>query len=221
MLPLANTIRRARDLRSLSVDLEMALESLDALEALWETPTAHDDFMLKTTESALLNNALVLYVRATKTKSKHRGDFDLRSRFSEEEKLTHDELVALRDDAIAHFGPGGRLGTEWHAELVILQVKGEDAKPAVATRRKMFDRNLTERARNQIGVALELLHVLTQGKLDEVADEINNAVANDPDFHNVVNRHRLNLDIFLTSDEAGAAARSSFGQGYAKWSLTR
>jgi hypothetical protein len=61
LLPLADTIRRARDLHSLSADLAMALESLDALDALLKTPTASDDYAKIITESALLNNALVLY----------------------------------------------------------------------------------------------------------------------------------------------------------------
>src|SRR5207244_13652667 len=88
LLPLAGKIRRARDLHSLSADLAMALESLDVLDALLKTQTANDDYIKIITESALLNNALVLYVRATKTSSEQRGRFDLRSRFSEEERIT-------------------------------------------------------------------------------------------------------------------------------------
>lgn len=220
LLPLADKIRRARDLRSLSVDLEIALESLDALDALWETQMANDDFKKKTMESALLNNALVLYVRATKTTSKERGGFDLLSRFSEEEKASHKELADLRDHAIAHFGSGGSYGREWQAELVVLQFKGEAAKPAVITRRKMVDRKLAKRTRKQIEVALALLRVLTLEKLEEVTNEINQAVAKYPDFHKELSLHPLNLNIFLTSDEAGDAARSSFDQGYMKGTLT-
>jgi hypothetical protein len=109
LLPLAGCIRRARDLRSLTVDLEIARESLDALDVVWGTPTANNDFTAGTIESALLNNALVLYVRATKTTSDERGTFDLRSRVSEDEKAVHEELVDLRDKAIAHFGSGGTM----------------------------------------------------------------------------------------------------------------
>jgi hypothetical protein len=108
----------------------MALESLDALDVLLKAPTATDDFERIITESALLNNALVLYVRATKTTSQERGGFDLSSRFSAEERVTHKELSDLRDHAIAHFGSGGSYKGEWQAELVVLQFKGEDASPA-------------------------------------------------------------------------------------------
>jgi hypothetical protein len=220
LLPLVNKIRRARDVHSLSADLAMALESLDALDMLLKAPTATDDFEKIITESALLNNALVLYVRATKTTSKQRDGFDLRSRFSEEEKVMHKELADLRDHAIAHFGSGGSYSGEWQAELVVLQSKGEEAKPAVVTRRQMVDQKLAKRARKQIEVAHALLRALSLEKLDEVTEEINKAVAKDPEFYKVVGRHPLNLNIFLTSAEAGETARSSFDQGYAMGSVT-
>src|SRR5436190_7339092 len=219
LLPLADKIRRARDLHSLSADLAMALESLDALDALLKAPTARDDYIKIITESALLNNALILYVRATKTTSQERGGFDLRSRFSEEEKVAHEELSDLRDKAIAHFGSGGSYRGEWQAELVILQFKGEDAKPGVVTRRKTVDRKLAMRARKQIEAAHALLRALSLQKLGEVTDELNKAAAEDPEFHREISRHPLNLNIFLASPDAGEMARSSFEQVYVKGSV--
>lgn len=219
LLPLAGKIRRARDLHSLSADIAMALESLDALDVLLKAPPATGDLEKIITESALLNHALVLYVRATKTTSQERNGFDLRSRFSEEERVAHKELSDLRDEAIAHFGSGGSYRGEWQAELVILQFKGEVAKPGVATRRKTVDRNLVTRARKQIEVAHALLRALSLEKLGEVTDELNRAAAEDPEFHREISRHPLNLNIFLASPDAGEVARSSFDQGYMKGSV--
>lgn len=219
-LPLANKIRRARDLQSLSVDLEIALENLNALDLIVKTPRAGSDFIRETTESALLNYALLLYARATKTTSEQRSGFDLRSRFSNAEKEVHEELVNLRDDAIAHFGPGGSYAGEWQSELVILRFKGHEAKPAVVTRRKMLDRSLAERARRQIEVARALLRSLSLEQLEEVTHEINVTAANDPEFHKEIMLHPLNLDIFLTSAEAAESALAFFEGGYAKSSVT-
>jgi hypothetical protein len=221
LLPLVGKIRRARDLHSLSTDLVMALESLDALDVLFNSPSAGGDYIRTATESALLNNALVLYVRATKTTSKQRGGFDLDFKFSDEEKVVHKELADLRDHAIAHFGSGGSYAGEWQAELVIMQFNGERAKPGVVTRRQMVDGNLAKRARKQIEVALALLRGLALEKLGEVTDEINKAFADDPEFHKEYGRHPLNFDIFLTSDVAGQEARSSFDQVYAMGIVTR
>ena len=216
LLPLAGKIQRALELHSLSTDLEMARESLEALNVLLKEPATPDDFKKIITESALLNNALVLYGRATKTSSKQRDGFDLRSRFSDDEKVTHKELTDLRDHAIAHFGSGGTYSGEWQAELVFLQCKCDEAKPGVATRRQMVDRKLVERARKQIEAGLAILRALSLAKLDEVTDEINKARDADPEFHRELSRHPLNLDIFLASPDAGELARSSLDQGHMK-----
>jgi len=197
----------------------MAIESLNALDGIRKVPAAPDDFARRITESALPNNAIVLYVRATKTRSDERGDFDPRSRFNEEQKVVHQELIDLRDAAIAHFGSGGSYRGEWQAELVILQFKGDEAKPAVATRRKTFDRTLTERARVQIEFAHDLFRALSLQKLGELTDELNGAAAASPDFHKEIDRHPLNLNVFLASPDAGEAARASFDQVYVKGSV--
>jgi hypothetical protein len=220
LLPLAGRIRRARDLHSLTTDLVMALESLDALDEELRVEAEPDDHRKLITESALLNNALVLYVRATKTESQERGGFDLRPRFTEAEKVVHQELSDLRDHAIAHFGSGGSYGGEWQAELVILQFKGTEARLGVITRRQTVDRNLVRRARVQVEVALRLLREVYHEKLAEVTSAIEAEVAKDPEFYREIAPHPLNLDLFMKSSDAADAARASFDSGYAKGSVS-
>lgn len=216
LLPLAHKIRRARDLHSLSADLAMAVESLDALDELLAARGAAENFRNAITESALLNFALLLYGRATKTKSRERGDFDLWSRFTAEQRLAHKELCDLRDHAIAHFGSGGSYKGEWQAELVVLQMKNGDGKPGVTTRRKTLDRQLARRARLRIEAAHVLLRDLALKKLDEITEELNRAAAADPAFHIEIRRHPLNLEIFLASVDAAQMALAAFDQGYAQ-----
>lgn len=216
MLSLVGKIRRSRDLHSLCTDLVMALESLNVFESQLKAPTDPNDHGKLITESALLNNAIILYVRATKTDSAERGGFDLRSRFNSAEKVIHKELSDIRDKAIAHFGSGGSYDGEWQAELVILQFNGPEAKTAVITRRQTIDRNLARRARTQIVTALNLLRTLYFEKLGEVTDEINGTVESDLDFYKEIKPHSLNLDLFMKSSEAADAARASFDTGYAK-----
>jgi hypothetical protein len=219
LLPLAGKIRRARDVCSLVVDLMMAAESLDALETLLANPTEVYDFNALTAQSALLNYALVLYARATKTDSDERGGFDLRSRFNDQEKLTHQELSDLRDQAIAHFGSGGSYTGVWQAELVVLQSTGNGEKVGVVTRRQTTDFKLAARARKQIGVAYDLLCALRTEKLNEVTIALTEAAKEDPTFGSEVKQHPLNLDAFLSSVDAAHAARSAVDVGYAKGSV--
>ena len=219
MLPLAGRIRRAHDLHSLATDLVMALESLDALNQILMVETHPDDHAKLITESALLNNALILYVRATKTESDERRGFDLRNQFTATEKIVHKELSDLRDKAIAHFGSGGSYGGEWQAELAILQFKGEESRVGVITRRQTVDRNLIHRAREQTDRALALMREAYHARLDELTDTINAATDADPDFYKEIAPHPLNLDLFMKSAAAADAARASFDGGYARGSV--
>jgi hypothetical protein len=99
-------IKRTLDLNSSRSDLRIATDlSSHALEFIREPPPAepklYEDVIL-----ALTSSAVVYYARATKSSSDHRRTFDLRSHFDGSEKESHDLLCKLRDDAIAHYGPG-------------------------------------------------------------------------------------------------------------------
>ncbi len=211
--PLAGKIKRAQELASMHADLMMARECLDALDA----SPATDDMAKSITEASLLSNAVVLYARATKTKSDERRDYDLRAKFSPEEKIVHRELCDLRDKAIAHFGSGGSYAGEWKVELVVLDVTDEGARVGVATRRKTLDKKLVKRARAQIEAARALLDNLAREKIDEVTGELNRLVEEDAVLINEeIHRHPLNFPVFLTSPDAAAAARSARDKGYVK-----
>jgi hypothetical protein len=85
----------------------------------------------------------------------------------------------------------------------------------------MVDRKLAKRTRKQNNVAHALLHVLTQEKLDAVTDAIDKARADEREFNILLQQYPLNLNILMSSDEAGEVARSSFEQGYIKGVLKR
>ena len=61
-LKLAGKIRRAQELASLHTDLTMAIESLDALDALMKLDRS-DDFSGEITEFALLTNAVLQAIK--------------------------------------------------------------------------------------------------------------------------------------------------------------
>ncbi len=214
LLPLANAIRRARDIHSLVTDLSHAVESLDALDRLGDVSTG--DLLGVVTQAALMNNAVVLYARATKTTSLERRGFDLVSRFTTDERIVHSELCDLRDTAIAHFGSGGSYRGEWQAELVVLQIKGGDGKPGVISRRKTLDEKLIKRARKQIESAHRRLKAISIEKLDDISRELGKVADENPEFYKEFARHPLNLDVFLASPFAGELARASFEEGQAK-----
>lgn len=211
---LAGAIKEAVRYHSLRTDLIMAEESCAALSDL--LAMVRGDQHQSITESALLCNAIVLYARATHTKSGGRDPIDLLHRFTPEQRKVHDEINGLRDQAVAHYGSGGSYQGEWKNEIAILQFKHpEESKVGVATVRLAVDRKLTKRIRDQIAVARSMVDEITGGKLNLVTDEINKIVAAEPDFHREVGAHPLNLSLFLKDTKAAESARAAFDSGYA------
>ncbi len=140
--PLAWKIKDALDIASAHTDLAMALETLDALDALLAAPST-DDTSRAATELALLNVAVVFYARATTTTSKKRKTFNLSEGFSPEEKVVHQELIDLRNHAIAHFGSGGSYRGVWQAEVLLLQRSPSGTfRVGSATKRQTMDKKL-------------------------------------------------------------------------------
>ncbi len=102
---LRGLIESVSELNSARTDLRLAADmanvALDLVRR--EEPLADSE---KDTLLALLSSTIVYYARATKSGSDHRRTYQLRNHFSTAEIATHDLLCRLRDDAIAHFGPG-------------------------------------------------------------------------------------------------------------------
>lgn len=208
--PLAGKIRRAQHMASLQIDLTIALESMDALKALMATRQQYE-FDRTLTEFALLCNALVHYARATKTHSEERPNLDLRSKFNPQQKTVHQELIDLRDKAIAHFGSGGSYQGIWQNEFVVLQGTGHGARVGVATRRQTRDRELVSRARTQIESARHLVSEISARRIDQVTAELNRL---DPNVVEVeLLQHVIDLDEVMGSSDVGEEIRSSAVSG--------
>ena len=109
---LAGAIRAIRDINSIRVDLTHAFnfaQTMNAMSDQAQRSTA--DTALERSHHALLLGAIVLYARAMKSQSDHRKTFDFRPRLTDLERETHELICGLRDDAVAHFGPGLQIGS--------------------------------------------------------------------------------------------------------------
>ena len=209
--PLAGKIRRAQELGSMHADLKMAEESLSAVEGLAPSSGAISVSSM-IVANALINNALILYARATKTHSDERKTFDLRSRFTAEEAASHQELVDLRDKAVAHFGSGGSYVGVWQTEIVLLSVSSQGERVGFLSRRQAIDQKLISLASKQIGVAMALLRIERQLMLAEVSFELQKMA---PDFFRTeLAQHRLSMEAeFQFSPSAAAEILSSSSIG--------
>lgn len=99
-------IRSTIDLHSAHTDLALAgdfiLRAIEFQEQAEKFPPA----VVEDCTIGLICASVVFYARATKSESHHRITFDMRRHFDAEEKKQHELLCSLRDDAIAHYGPG-------------------------------------------------------------------------------------------------------------------
>ncbi len=109
---LAGAIRAIRDINSIRVDLTHAFNFAQTMNAMSdEAQKSQADTALERAHHALLLGAIVLYARAMKSRSDHRKTFDFRPRLNHQDLAMHDQICGLRDDAIAHYGPGIQIGS--------------------------------------------------------------------------------------------------------------
>lgn len=81
---------------------------------------------------ALIVSAVIHYCRATQTKSNHKPRADFAKAYSPTELLAHQQVQKLRDDALAHWGPGGDgTGHSWHDNRVVF-ARGDNEREGIA-----------------------------------------------------------------------------------------
>lgn len=70
-------------------------------------------------------SAIILYCRATERRSNHKPKPDYEASYTKEQRAEHEYLVRLRDDAMAHWGPGpDRFGVNHHDITVFMTDDG-------------------------------------------------------------------------------------------------
>lgn len=94
------------DLHSAWSDLRIASDQAWQAQAMLSEQPRREGTSFQDGLLALVSSAVIYYVRATKSSSDHRRTFDIRSNLEPDERAMHERLCALRDDAVAHYGPG-------------------------------------------------------------------------------------------------------------------
>jgi hypothetical protein len=209
---LVGAIEKVVACHSLRSDLDIARETLDALDGLLSVELESRETKRRIVEHALLCSAVVLYARATKTTSRSRRGFDPRAQFSDAQKAVHREICDLRDDAIAHFGTGGTYQGEWQSETAILQCLDGRWKVGTTTRRLSVDKPLTKRLRRQIDAALGIIQAEYRRRNDAVAVALDEANA-DPEFASLLTSFPMDLGAFLKDPDAAVKALRGFHDG--------
>lgn len=122
--PLANMLRRIRDLASIHADLERVSRLIAGIENSMATEEDTEREIEITTETsdfhaAYAHAAILLYVRAT-SKNDNRARFDVRKYYDNVEKEAHRQLILVRNGAVAHFGNEEHGAASWNDNKIYL-----------------------------------------------------------------------------------------------------
>ena len=204
---LAKLIQQSLRLNSLGTDIMLAADSMQLLKELLINMKGTEYRPKLIAQMSLINNAVVLYARATKTDSKAgRPGYNVGPYLSDAQKKFHDEVVDYRDHGIAHFGHGGRYSAEIQTEISVLHVRGDRMQPSIATRRKILDGQFGEKLHGHLVTVFPIFDKLTERKFFELKSELERIFEVDPAIISEMMTYPLNMPIFMTSD-AGANAR--------------
>jgi hypothetical protein len=154
---------------------------------------------------ALWQSAIILYVRATNSDSQHRSTLNLRGKFDEEELRRHERLCALRNDALAHFGPGPIAnGGKLHEErLLLLLDRPNEPRLMIASKRLGLSPQLVSEVRAQVHRAMILAQREVEKREQVLAERLNvlTESAGD-DFFAILRQHKIDLDELFGSHPA-------------------
>lgn len=131
-------------------------------------------------ERSLLTTALLLYGRATHTggKAAERGAISLeRGQMSKAFWDDHQELISLRNQAVAHVNPEHQTaGRTWH-KVVLFAVRQSNGswKPAASSNETSFHRETLDRLERMLPVAEEIVLGKFNKRLADVQTQINEA----------------------------------------------
>lgn len=173
---ISRKIIQLSDLSSIKVDLCFADDQIRLLSGVREAALRSEAGTAdQIVPMALLMSSVVLYVRATKSKSDHRLTFDIRTKFSDEEKARHIAICALRDDALAHFGPGAGEGSDALQQDGIFAIFDQEhgaLQIATMSRRKVIDLSLVDLIILQIQRAILIVEQQIQKRREELDKEL-------------------------------------------------
>jgi len=203
---LAKMIAQFRDTQSARSDLTSAFDMIGAIAQAAQAADQGEDWAGRSVP-ALLIAAIILYSRATRTSSDHRSTLDLYHLFSDTEREAHTWLCNLRDDALAHYGPGPSFGgASWHGEHVLLPLdRPQDVRILHATRRVTATDEVMDIGQRQIHRALMLAQRIAEKREEALVDELNRAMHTDGGLADILNAHKVDMAALFGEHEIGDA----------------
>jgi hypothetical protein len=223
---LNSLVRRYRDAMSALNDLRECQEYLDVLREHdpLPQPTGSQQYH-HAVSGALLSQAIILYVRATKTKSKHRTFVPVAQKLPAALGRAHKLMIALRDNAIAHYGPGSaEKRPAWVREKAALRVFRERASMRLLYSRVAIQTDLPNDLQHLVDHARQILVIIAEERAADLLEEVKRLHDSDPDFRTLASTNDIDLSGFFDGDAAAVAqtlAQAAADNGLAQASYQR
>jgi len=220
----ASTIGTALNTQSCLLDLRQSEANLEALREITinnflGNQVAPSEQSREVVETALLEGAASLYVRATHSGSKNssRGSIQVKDYLSESEKKDHETIVAVRNEAVAHVYQNKVVANINRHRGAVLLVEHEGGwRPGVAASRVTFDRHLLGCLTRQLPVATRII----SSKFDELLRQLAELAGREeshPDFQTAIKGSEFSLLDFFGSEEKALKAAAA---GLNAWTMT-
>lgn len=219
-----NTIGTSLNTQSCLLDLQQCAGNLEALQEITinnflGNQVAPSEQSREVVETALLEGAVSLYVRATHSGSKQgsRGSIQVIDHLSESQKKDHKTIVDVRNGAVAHVHQNKLIADiNRHRGAVLLVEDERGLRPGAVASRVTFDRHLFGCLTRQLPVATRIISSKFDESLRQLAELIDREGA-DPDFRAAINGSEFSLLEFFGSEERAMKAAAA---GLNTWSMT-
>jgi hypothetical protein len=205
--PLIDAIRRYTAYESAKTDLQYAQQRLKIAGELAGPQPAKQSSISENEDtasiiSALLVHALILYTRATKTSSNHRAQVPFTRRWNRHLKDTHERVTNLRDDVIAHFGPGDRQPAGyWAKERVIARKMGDKLAIGSPKLRAHFRGAVFDDLNVVIDAALRAAEEIENERARNLSSQLDACADADPDFRSKIAAFRFDEEGYFEDAE--------------------
>ena len=147
---------------------------------------------------ALFSQSIILYARATTTKSENRRQWFGREKLSAEQQEVHDLVMTLRNDTIAHFGFGNALSSgPLVKEALVLLVTKERQGPVFYASRIQNKSALAGQLLDLVEALVSATHVRALELMNAAADALREACDLDPSLQDIVSSFEFDSEAFL------------------------
>jgi hypothetical protein len=196
----AGCVERYSSICSCKLDLDVAFKSIGIVidhYIAMEVDEAPQDDMEGLVGGALFLQAVIFYARATDTASNSRRPSGISGKLTSQSRELHTRVMALRNDALAHFGSGG---DGWVKEGVALRMREDNVSLFAPWTRYNYRGDMAMELRSLVVEAQVFAAEILTERSRELLDEIKRLFQNDIHFVEIIDTYPFDARSIFSSN---------------------